>query len=267
MILSLTVSWLGLNALKLIGPKAYRSRYFVLTPPFMRTQRVFDRHARILRKYSVRGPIDTAVLHQTYLNEHFRLDNLLSWNAIKARYGELQRRGVTPLIVDCGANIGLSTAYFADQFPEATIVAVEPDSQNILQARKNCPRPNVHFVQAAVSCEPGRGSIVDPGGGPWAFQVRPDPNGAVSFLSINDVLSQYPKSAPFIIKIDIEGFEKELFARNTEWFDAFHVAIVELHDWMLPGKRTALPFLRVVGSLDRDFVYRGENVFSISNRR
>jgi hypothetical protein len=38
-----------------------------------------------------------------------------------------------------------------------------------------------------------------------------------------------------------------------------------LHDWMLPGKGSALPFLRCVSALDRDFLYSGENVFSIDN--
>ena len=74
------------------------------------------------------------------------------------------------------------------------------------------------------------------------------------------------EGAPFIVKIDIEGFEAELFSRNLEWLDRFYVLIIELHDWMLPRQRSSQSFLRAIGALDRDFLYAGENVFSIANR-
>ena len=57
-------------------------------------------------------------------------------------------------------------------------------------------------------------------------------------LTINKILSDYNKLNfyPFIIKIDIEGHEKELFEKNIEWFDKFKIVIIEIHDWMLPSK-------------------------------
>ncbi len=70
---------------------------------------------------------------------------------------------------------------------------------------------------------------------------------------------------PFLVKIDIEGFEADLFKENTEWVQKFPVLIVELHDWMLPRSANSQNFLKCVSSLDRDFVFRGENVFSIKN--
>jgi hypothetical protein len=70
---------------------------------------------------------------------------------------------------------------------------------------------------------------------------------------------------PFIAKIDIEGGEAELFAAETGWVDQFPLLIVELHDWLLPRAGTSRSFLRCVAGLDRDFVYLGENVFSIAN--
>jgi len=82
-------------------------------------------------------------------------------------------------------------------------------------------------------------------------------------------LSEAPSNAglvPFIIKIDIEGFERELFAANTGWIDRFYLMAVELHDWMLPSQANSCAFLRAVSHFDRDFLFRGENVFSIANR-
>jgi FkbM family methyltransferase len=34
------------------------------------------------------------------------------------------------LIVDCGANVGYSSAYFLSKFPTSTVIAAEPDSGN-----------------------------------------------------------------------------------------------------------------------------------------
>ena len=70
---------------------------------------------------------------------------------------------------------------------------------------------------------------------------------------------------PFAVKIDIEGAEREVFSANTEWIEHIPVIIVELHDWLLPKKATALPFLRAVSRYDRDFVQVGENAVSIAN--
>jgi hypothetical protein len=67
------------------------------------------------------------------------------------------------------------------------------------------------------------------------------------------------------VKIDIEGGEKDVFANNTGWVVRTPVVVTELHDWIMPRAGTSLPFLRTVSSLDRDFVYLGEDIFSIDN--
>ena len=89
-------------------------------------------------------------------------------------------------------------------------------------------------------------------------------------MTVPEILAQYPSPAgyrPFIVKIDIEGFESDLFAENTDWVNDFPVLIIEMHDWLFPGQRTSSNFLKTIARLDRDFVYLGENVFSIRNDR
>ncbi len=88
----------------------------------------------------------------------------------------------------------------------------------------------------------------------------------MSCVTINEIFASHQEDCfPFLVKIDIEGAEKELFQQNTEWMAKTPVIIVELHDWMLPGQRVALPFLRSLCQLDRDFISMGENVLSIAN--
>jgi hypothetical protein len=43
------------------------------------------------------------------------------------------------------------------------------------------------------------------------------------------------------------------------------VIIIELHDWMLPGTANSQNCLKALSGTNRDFVFYGENVFSIRN--
>lgn len=253
----------GLDSfIRMAGPKGARSGYVVLTPPFFKSQRVLNKTTRAIRRYEVRDDVDLDVVYQTFLEEQYRLNRLARFESIQKRYADIQAAGQVPLIVDCGANIGMSAAYFADQYPKGRIVAIEPEPNNVALARRNCP--GVELIQAAVSAEGGRGSVVDPGQGNWGFRIEKNPQGEVDFVSINQLLLRHPDCEPFIIKIDIEGFEGELFSKNTEWLDRFFLVVVELHDWMLPMQGTAANFLAAVSQRKRDFVFFGENVFSIS---
>ncbi len=70
---------------------------------------------------------------------------------------------------------------------------------------------------------------------------------------------------PFIAKIDIEGGEAELFSRDTGWADLFPLLIIELHDWLLPRAGSSRNFLQWAAARNRDFVFMGENVYSIAH--
>ena len=86
-------------------------------------------------------------------------------------------------------------------------------------------------------------------------------------ISLNEIFKKFvvnPKST-IILKIDIEGFENELFSKNTEWIDNFPIIIIELHDWMLPKTCKSSNFLSSISKKNRDFLYSGENIFSIKN--
>jgi FkbM family methyltransferase len=48
-----------------------------------------------------------------------------------------QRLPEHPYIIDCGANIGLSVIYMKKEYPNAEIVAFEPDNQNFELLKKN----------------------------------------------------------------------------------------------------------------------------------
>lgn len=165
--------------------------------------------------------------------------------------------------------MGLAARYFAHDYPEARVIAIEPDEANVRQARLNNDPVHVEVRQAAVGSAAMRGRIVDLGLGNNALRVEADAGGTLEIVSLNSILADAERDglAPFLVKIDIEGFEHELFSRNVEWVERFPVLVIELHDWLMPGQGTARNFLRALAELDRDFVYINENVFSIANRR
>lgn len=214
-----------------------------------------------------RDEIDIKVLEQIFTHENYALRRLARFPDICSEYERISANS-TPLILDCGANIGAASVYFATQFPKAKIVSVEPEPNNLSTCQKNISHfSNIFTLHAAVGSSCQQGKILDSGEGNWGFRVTNARNGGINIVSINALLESdiCQNSTPFIIKIDIEGFESDLFKENTEWVDQFPLIIIELHDWMLPKTANSKNFLQAISQLDRDFVFFGENVFSISN--
>lgn len=189
----------------------------------------------------------------------------------KALYGYLSARtaaGRRPLVIDAGANIGASPVFFALQFPTSRVIAIEPEKGNLDLMRLNCVGLDVIILEGAIGAEQGIGYLSDPGHGDWGFRVGPSGNYRVPLLTIPGIIGDCGSTEffPLLCKIDIEGGESALFAKNTDWVDLFPLIIVELHDWLFPGEANSRNFLRAIASYDFDFVYRGENVFCFNNR-
>ncbi len=54
-------------------------------------------------------------------------------------------------IIDGGANVGFASIYFANRYPEAKIIAVEPDESNVEVMRQNTlAYPNISVIQAGI---------------------------------------------------------------------------------------------------------------------
>lgn len=217
-----------------------------------------------------RDTSDIPTFEQVFAYNSFNLRHLPRWGAISAAYSHYDPNR-KPLILDLGANIGLASLYFAKNWPNAEIVAIEPVSDNYqLMLQNLAGRRNVHPVHAAVACEDGIVRITNPGAEMWAYRTETTQEGnegtvpAMSIASIMKLPQLGGESVPFIIKIDIEGFESNLFSKNTEWVASFPIIIIELHDWMADQRGSSRAFLQTIAKYDRDFFFRGENIFSLS---
>lgn len=242
-------------------------RYLQLSPAVFSRQILFDRKQKEIQKFHLRDKTDFYTIGQIYLEEGYSIEKLRRYAELKGFYDKLVSSGKTPLIIDCGGNIGIASRYFSENYPEAKIICIEPFAESIAQAQRNVASPNVIFMQCAIGSEKSHGTIIDSGLGSIGLRVSCAEDGATEIVAINDLLDQYctEQCVPFLIKIDIEGFESELFSKNVEWIEKFPLMIIELHDWLLPKSNSAKSFLNAVAPLNRDFLFHGEDVFSISN--
>ncbi len=139
------------------------------------------------------------------------------------------------IIIDGGANVGLASAYFASHFPEARVYAIEPEPSNFEMLKKNTYLyDNITPIQAALWYKNDELEIVDQGFGAWAFAVAEQSHqsvGKTTAISIPHLMEAYNLSSIDVLKIDIEGAEKELFSEGFEtWLPHVKTLLIELHD-------------------------------------
>jgi FkbM family methyltransferase len=221
------------------------------------------------RQFHHRGTsADLGVIQQIFRSADYSLDKLSRGAELRALYNDLASGARQPLILDAGANIGASVVYFSVIYPRAHIVALEPARNNFEVLQANVGSADVDARRAAIGATPSEVSLVDPGVGEWGYRTEAIAGGErVPVVAACQLVAEKRASGfqPFIAKIDIEGGEEALFSTDTDWVDEFPLLIIELHDWLLPRSGSSRNFLRCVAGRNRDFVYVGENVFSIKN--
>lgn len=76
------------------------------------------------------------------------------------------------VIVDAGANIGLTSVFYSNKYPRAKIFAIEPEPSNFELLKKNTASyTNVVRIQAALLRENEPVGFFDPGAGFWGFRT------------------------------------------------------------------------------------------------
>lgn len=226
-----------------------------------RTSGELEVHCRGLRPgFTIRGrDSDYMALQQTFIDRQYDVGVPRIRKRIRQRYRAILAEGRVPVIIDAGANVGAATAWFCAAFPEATVIAIEPEPGNAGMLRRNCEAyANAVPVEAAIGSSVGHVALLTEVSS-WATRANRAVSGCV-LITVADALALVPNPALLIVKIDIEGFEADLFAAATEWLDEVVAVFVEPHDWMLPGERSSGSFQRAFGERDFDLLICGENL-------
>src|SRR3984893_5340818 len=97
------------------------------------------------------GTSDTPTFCQALMHREYDIRSFPQFQKLNNLYQKSKAQGHRPLIIDCGANIGLSAVWFSHLFPEAQIFAVEPDADNFKVAQRNLAAyPNVTLLRGAI---------------------------------------------------------------------------------------------------------------------
>lgn len=193
------------------------------TPCVLQVRRAETRHPIYLRFPSA----DIGVYDQVFEKGEFELEVIRTPRAM----------------VDAGANIGLVSVYWAIRFPEARILAIEPEANNFDMLQRNtAPYTNITPIRAALWDKNTQLIVIDSGSGEWAFVTRercsPGEYGhgaAVRGMTVDQLMQEYGLETIDVLKIDIEGSEKEVFQDPSLWIGRVDTLIVELHDRMRAG--------------------------------
>lgn len=168
-------------------------------------------------------------------------------------------------IIDAGAYTGLSSLYFSLNYPKSEIVALEPETSNFEVLSKNSSnKKNIKIIKAGLWYKNAFLKIIN-GKNEWGhkvIEVSEIEKYDVEGISIDSILKNSKYSYIDIIKIDIEGAEKEIFDKgNNQWIEKTNIIIIELHDRFKPGCKDSL--YNALNIIEWNIYQKGEKIILI----
>jgi FkbM family methyltransferase len=143
------------------------------------------------------------------------------------------------IIIDAGANVGVSAAYFTLRYPMAKIVAIEPEPSNFAMLKKNAQLfPQIIPVNAALWSHEGLVDVKDSGSGHWGMyttECQEVAGTTVPATTLQALMQKLRIQYVDVLKVDVEGAECEIFKDATPWINRVGVICAELHDRVRPG--------------------------------
>jgi FkbM family methyltransferase len=205
-----------------LGPKGYRQlRSLYEDRSDKHDPKVEIRFPNLLFPLAVRpGTSDASELMQTL---------------VRGLYSHYLPTGSVKFIVDAGAYIGDTAAFYLSHFPEARVVSLEPDLANFAAAQHNLRLygTRVTLLRAAlwpyearlsvsgeaVKCSISVSEVVD------GSQVADCPG-----LTLSSLLRDLGETRIDLLKCDIEGAEVEVFSKDCdEWLSLTQSIFIEIH--------------------------------------
>jgi FkbM family methyltransferase len=206
-----TATWAAYEAKRVLGFQ---------DPPVLKVRPRLAQHPLVAR---LRGSSDMNVFRQIFAEDE---------------YACLRSVSSPRWIVDLGANVGYSSAYFLSCFPTARVIAVEPHPGNFEICRENlAPYGDRARVVLGAAWSSRAKLALSPGTvhdrREWSTRVsapEEDQEASVEGYDIPALLEMAGGESIDILKIDIERSELDLFGSNTSaWLPAVANICIELH--------------------------------------
>lgn len=215
-----------------------------------------DRLRNLKRRWFAPPPIDPLQDLVDFMENHTRSSegrlNLLGWDiefqnaesAYNMLTNQVLRQGNDfwattdkPYVIDCGANIGISTLRFKQLYPQAEIVAFEPDKAAFELLKRNMERnhfSDVELVNAAAWVEDTQIDFYMVGGQSGHIDLHhyePSQNELKVTIQALD-LAKYLNRPVDYLKLDIEGAEFAVMKHIQPQLANIRLLIVEAHHWV-----------------------------------
>jgi FkbM family methyltransferase len=139
-----------------------------------------------------------------------------------------------PLIIDCGANIGLSVLYFKKLYPDSRIIGFEPDPKVFKTLSKNILTynlENVELIQKALWDNEGEISFFSEGADAGRIEIKNNLKEKSRITLETDILSKYLKKEVDFLKIDIEGAEYKVLNECKDRLKLVQNIFIEYHSF------------------------------------
>lgn len=214
---------------------------------------------------------DYSIFWQSFVCTQYDLGKFPQTEELERRAEEMCAAGEVPIIIDGGANIGLSLRSFAKDFPFAHVVCVEPDDDNfrVLEANARELKTPHTLVKAGIASRSGHCRVVSRDRGSAGFQTEycdeSNPE-AIRTATISELVGMVPGGRPWIVKLDIEGAQQELFSGATDWVAETDLIILELDDWAFPWQGTSVAFFRALAPHRFDYLIDQELILAFRHR-
>ena len=140
------------------------------------------------------------------------------------------------LVVDLGANIGLTSIWFSKNYRCDRIIAVEPDPKNAILIRKNFAQNKINgiVIEAAIGLTDGMVSF-ETSQESNLGRVAPTEELLISvqqvkMISMETLFAYVSKDEVVdLVKMDIEGGEQQLLSGDISWLKRVRAMIAEFH--------------------------------------
>lgn len=178
-------------------------------------------------------------------------------NIFREEYGQVSNDLAPRLIIDAGAYIGDTSAYFMSRFRAAQVIALEPNTESFQLASENL-RPygaRVELLNVALCRDEGTVKIAGHSTGAGVSESGFE----VQAVSMQSLMRERGLDSVDILKMDIEGSELEVLKNSSDWLPKIKLLLLETHGTEIES--AVLPVLARAGFLIR----RVRNVWYCSN--
>ena len=131
-------------------------------------------------------------------------------------------------IIDLGAHVGFTSLFYATEYPNANIYAVEASEGNFNVLKQNAKSfKNITTLNKAVYSSDGK-VLFSNDGLSYNTKISSDGN-PIQAISVNTLMEMYAIDNIDLIKIDIEGTEEIILKENNQWLEKTDNIIIEIH--------------------------------------